>query len=376
MSQINSNEPLTRHTMNLKRTAFYEIHKKLGGKIVEFAGFEMPVQYAGIVEEHKRVRGSVGVFDVSHMGEVEIRGSGAFAFVQRMTINDASTLVEGRVQYSAMCYDDGGIVDDLLVYHMGDHFMLVINAANVEKDVAWMKAHLPEGVTLADRSDEISLLAVQGPQSLLTLQQLTKVDLSTIQYYHFVRGTLAGVDMVISRTGYTGELGFELYFPSDAAIGEKVWGAVMEAGRTYGIGPVGLGARDTLRLEMGFCLYGHDIDKTTNPVEAGLGWITKLEKGDFHGREAILKTKKEGVKRKLVGFTVDGKAFPRQGYPIRSAGIPLGAVTSGTFSPILDRGIGLGYVDVAHAAPGMSISIAIREKEIPATVVQVPFIKK
>jgi len=376
MSPINSNEPLTGQTMNLKRTAFYEIHKKLGAKIVEFAGFEMPVQYGGIVEEHKRVRGSVGVFDVSHMGEVEIRGSDALAFVQRITINDASKLVEGRVQYSAMCYDDGGIVDDLLVYNMGDYFMLVINAANIDKDVAWMKAHLPEGVTLTDRSDEISLLAVQGPQSLLTLQPLTQVDLSAIQYYHFARGTLAGVDMMISRTGYTGELGFELYFPSDAVTGEKVWAAVMEAGRKYGIGPVGLGARDTLRLEMGFCLYGHDIDKTTNPIESGLGWITRLEKGDFRGREAILKTKKEGVKRKLVGFAVEGKAFPRQGYPIRSAGLPLGAVTSGTFSPILDRGIGLGYVDVAHAAPGMPISIAIREKEIPATVVQVPFIKK
>lgn len=362
--------------MNPKRTAFYGIHKTLGAKIVEFAGFEMPIQYAGIVEEHRRVRESGGVFDVSHMGEVELSGKNALAFIQTMTVNDAAKLGEGRVQYSAMCYDDGGIIDDLLVYNLGDRYMLVINAANVEKDIAWMNDHLVPGVTLTNRSDETSLLAVQGPQSLSTLQQLTAVDLSRIPYYHFQRGSLAGVDMIISRTGYTGELGFELYFPSDIPTGEKVWTAIMEAGKDRMIVPVGLGARDTLRLEMGFCLYGHDIDQTTNPIEAGLGWITKLEKQEFHGREAMQKTKREGPGRKLVGFSVDEKAFPRQGYTIQAEGKTVGMVTSGTFSPTLDQGIGLGYVDAAHARQDTPLAIRIRNKDVPATVVQVPFIKK
>ena len=362
--------------MDLKRTAFYDTHKKLGAKIVEFAGYEMPVQYSGIIEEHKRVRERVGMFDVSHMGEVEVWGRDALAFVQRITINDASKLTDGRVQYSAMCYDNGGIVDDLLVYHMGDHFMLVINAANIAKDFAWMQQHVFGDVKLKNRTDDISLLAVQGPRSLATLQKLTQADLSTLEYYHFIRHKLAGVDMVISRTGYTGELGFEIYFPSDVKTGEKVWAAVMDAGKEFGIGPVGLGARDTLRLEMGFCLYGHDIDQSTHPIEAGLGWITKADKGDFIGRPAIVKAKQEGIKRKLVGFTLGDKAFPRQGYPLHADGSTTGAVTSGTFSPTLDKGIGMGYVNVADAKAGKPISVVIREKEIPATIVPLPFIKK
>ena len=362
--------------MDVKRTAFFEIHQRSGAKIVDFAGYEMPVQYSGIIEEHKRVRERVGVFDVSHMGEVEVWGRDALAFVQRITINDAAKLTDGRVQYSAMCYDDGGIVDDLLVYHMGDHYMLVINAANIAKDVTWMQQHLSGDVRIKNRTDDISLLAIQGPRSLATLQKLTQADLSGVEYYHFIRHKLAGVDMVISRTGYTGELGFEIYFPSDVKTGEKVWNAVMEAGKEFGIGPVGLGARDTLRLEMGFCLYGHDIDQTTHPIEAGLGWITKADKGDFIGRPAILKAKQEGVKRKLVGFTLGDKAFPRQGYTLNADGASTGKVTSGTFSPTLDKGIGMGYVNVAHAKTGRPISIVIREREIPATIVPLPFIKK
>jgi aminomethyltransferase len=361
--------------MQLKRTAFYDIHRALGAKIVEFGGFEMPVQYGGIIEEHKRVRESVGLFDVSHMGEVEVRGTGALAFIQNVTTNDASKLSAGRVQYSAMCYPDGGIVDDLLVYNLGDRFMLVINAANVPKDVAWMKDHIAGDMQLTDRSDDFSLLALQGPKSLLTLGALTDADIGALPYYHSLRGTVAGVDMLISRTGYTGELGFELYFPSDAGTGAKIWNALMDAGAPYGIGPVGLGARDTLRLEMGFCLYGHDIDQTTNPIEAGLGWITKTDKGEFVGRAPIVKAKQEGVKRKLVGLLND-RAFPRQGYPINAGGSAAGSVTSGTFSPVLDRGIGMGYVPPAHAKPGTPLTVSIRNREIPAEVIQPPFIRK
>ena len=362
--------------MSLKQTAFFDIHREAGAKIVEFAGYEMPVQYDGIIAEHKRVREAVGMFDVSHMGEIEVWGRDALPFVQKVTTNDASLLTEGRVQYSAMCYDNGGIVDDLLVYHMGDHYMLVVNASNITKDFAWMQQHVSGDVKLKNRSDDISLLAVQGPKSLATLQKLTQADLSSIQYYHFIRNQLAGFDMVISRTGYTGELGFELYFPSDATVAERVWQAVMEAGEEFMIGPAGLGARDTLRLEMGFCLYGHDIDQTTNPLEAGLGWITKLGKGEFNGSAAIRATKAEGLKRKLVGFTVKDKVFPRQGYTLQSNGATIGTVTSGTFSTMLEQAIGMGYVGSAHATTGSEFDVLIRGKEQRATVVPFPFIKK
>jgi len=361
---------------SLTRTAFHSIHQRLGAKIVEFAGYEMPVQYNGIIDEHKLVRERVGLFDVSHMGEVEIWGRDALEFVQHITINDASKLTEGKVQYSAMCYDDGGIVDDLLVYHMGDHFMLVINAANIVKDIEWMQRHVSGDVKLKNRSEDISLLAVQGPNSLATLQKLTSADLSRIAYYNFVRYKLAGVDMVISRTGYTGELGFEIYFPADIVTAERVWNAIMDAGKEFAIGPVGLGARDTLRLEMGFCLYGHDIDQTTHPLEAGLGWITKLDKGEFNGRERILKAKQDGLARRLIGLALNERAFPRQGYDITSNGSSIGTVTSGMFSPILDKGIGLGYVKEQYCAAGTPIHLMIRNKAIAATVVQVPFIKK
>lgn len=362
--------------MALKRTPFYDAHVRAGAKIVEFAGFEMPIQYGGIVEEHKRVRKAVGVFDVSHMGEVAIHGPGALAFVQRITVNDVSKMVEGRVQYSAMCYEDGGIVDDLLVYHCGDHYLLVINASNTEKDIAWMRAHATGAVSIEDRSDDTGLLAVQGPKSLETLQRLTDLDLGTIQYYHWKAGKIAGVDALVSRTGYTGELGFELYVGPDPAAGVVLWEAIMQAGREYAIGPVGLGARDTLRLEMGYCLYGNDIDQTTNPLEAGLGWITKIDKGEFLGRPALQAVKQKGATRKLVGFSMNDRAFPRHGYEIQAGGRRIGTVTSGTFSPMLENGIGMGYVDVAHAAPGSALDIVVRDRNLPATVVSLPFVRK
>jgi len=360
----------------MKKTAFTEIHRSLGAKLVEFAGFEMPVQYSGIIEEHLAVRKKVGVFDVSHMGEFIVKGKDAEAFLQRMTINDVSKLSEGRVQYSAMCYDEGGIVDDLLVYHCGEYFMLVVNASNTQKDFDWLKSHLNGDVQLIDKSDDFSLLAVQGPHSLATLQKLTKVNLAALEYYHFTRGTLAGVEMIISRTGYTGELGFELYFPSEEMLGKKVWQAVFDAGKEFGIAPIGLGARDTLRLEMAFCLYGNDIDQTTNPLEAGLGWITKLSKGEFVGKEAIVKAKAAGLKRKLVGFTLAEKAVARHGYPLSINGTEIGQVTSGTFSPSLERAIGLGYVAAGRADVGKKINVVIRGKEVAATIVKLPFVQK
>lgn len=360
----------------MKRTPFYNIHRQLGAKLVEFGGFEMPVQYRGIIEEHRTVRSTVGVFDVSHMGEFEVWGSGAAEFVQRATVNDVTKLSEGRAQYSAMCYDDGGIVDDLLVYHFGDHYMLVVNAANIEKDFSWLKDHVSSDVDLRNVSDEVALLAVQGPKSLETLQMLTSVDLSSIPYYHFQEGRLADVEVIISRTGYTGELGFELFFHATQSDCERVWNAILEAGKKYQILPVGLGARDTLRLEMGYCLYGNDIDETTNPLEAGLGWITKLEKGEFIGRFALLQAKGAGLKRKLVGFTVEERAFPRHGYEIYSNGSKIGHVTSGTFSPSLEKGIGMGYVDLQHAAAGSTVAVVVRSKEVSAKVVKLPFLQR
>lgn len=359
-----------------KRTPFYEIHTSLGAKLVEFGGFEMPVQYSSIIEEHHAVRKGVGVFDVSHMGEFEVKGPDALAFLQKVTVNDVAKLSEGKAQYSAMCYDEGGIVDDLLVYHCGDRYMLVVNAANIQKDFAWLQSHATGNAELHDVSDSYSLLAVQGPKSLATLQKLTSVDLSKIDYYHFVRGQVASVQMMISRTGYTGELGFELYFDSNPTTAQKIWRAIFDAGNEFGILPVGLGARDTLRLEMGFCLYGNDIDQTTNPLEAGLGWITKLNKGDFIGKPVITKAKENGLQRKLVGFTLPEKSVARHGYPLAVNGNAVGQVTSGTFSPTLEKPIALGYVSTAYAQPGGTVNVLIRGKEIPASLVKLPFLQK
>jgi aminomethyltransferase len=359
----------------MKRTPFFEIHQQAGGKIVPFGGYEMPVQYAGIMEEHKTVRTAVGVFDVSHMGEFFAEGPNALSFLQSITVNDVSKLTPGKAQYTAMCYENGGIVDDLLVYMLADQsYMIVVNAANIDKDWEWMKQHCPAGVTFENKSDAVALLAVQGPKSLATMQKLTSIDLSVIPYYNFVQGKLAGVEMTISRTGYTGELGFEIYFGVEHAA--AVWKAIFEAGKEFGIAPIGLGARDTLRLEMGYCLYGNDIDQTTNPIEGGLGWITKLAKGDFIAKPILEKTKAEGPKRKLVGMMLAEKAVPRHGYPLMANGGNIGVVTSGTYSPSLEKGIAMGYVERQHAEIGSKIQIDVRGKFVDATVVALPFLKK
>ncbi|MBI3189912.1 MAG: glycine cleavage system aminomethyltransferase GcvT [Ignavibacteriales bacterium] len=362
----------------MKQTAFTQIHRQLGAKLIEFGGFEMPVHYTGIIEEHKAVRTSVGVFDVSHMGEIFIKGKDTLALVQRLTTNDASKLNVGKVQYSAMCYPDGGIVDDLLVYRMEDYFMLVVNASNMQKDFDWMKSNVGSlQVEVINKRDDFSLLAVQGPQSLATLQKLTDANLSVMPYYTFVQTKLAGVEMIVSRTGYTGEIGFELYFDSKQSLGEQVWMSLMESGKEFNIKPIGLGVRDTLRLEMGFCLYGNDIDQSTNPLEAGLGWITKLSKGDFIGRDVLQKVQQDGLKRKLVGFIVDEeKAFPRHGYELRSNERTIGVVTSGTLSPILEKGIGMGYVPTNFSEIETPVEVAIRNKNIKARVTKLPFIKR
>jgi aminomethyltransferase len=335
----------------------------------------MPVQYRGIMEEHAAVRKGVGVFDVSHMGEFEVRGPGALAFLQRVTVNDVSKLSDGKVQYSAMPNEQGGIVDDLLVYHCGDRYMLVVNAANIAKDLAWLQSQTTDNVELRDLSDSMSLLAVQGPRSREALQSLTNVPLEGIPYYHFRRGTIAGHEALISRTGYTGELGFELYFDSDVKVGRDVWEAVFAAGERFGIQPVGLGARDTLRLEMGFMLYGNDIDDTTTPLQAGLGWITKLAKGDFIGKAVLEKEKTVGVARRLVGLTLPEKNIARHGYPIVDGGQQVGVVTSGTYSPTLQRSIAMGYVPSAKSAHGSVVSVMIRGKEVPASVTTLPFVQ-
>jgi aminomethyltransferase len=359
----------------MKRTPFFEIHQKAGGKIVPFGGYEMPVQYAGIMEEHKTVRNAVGVFDVSHMGEFFAAGAQALPFLQNITVNDVSKLTPGKAQYSAMCYEDGGIVDDLLIYMLAENsYMIVVNASNIDKDWEWMKKHCPSDVSFENKSDGTALLAVQGPKSLQTMQKLTSANLASIPYYHFVQGNLAGIDMIISRTGYTGELGFEIYF--DVQHGEKIWNAIFDAGKEFGIAPIGLGARDTLRLEMGYCLYGNDIDQTTNPIEGGLGWITKLAKGDFIAKPVLERTKAEGPKRKLVGMMLQDKAVPRHGYPLMVNGTSVGVVTSGTFSPMLGKGIAMGYVNASHAEIGSKIQIDVRGKFIDATIVTLPFLKK
>ncbi len=352
------------------------MHEKLGAKIVEFAGFMMPVQYTSIIAEHKAVRNSVGVFDVSHMGEVFVTGEKALDFVQHITVNDASKLFPGRVQYSAMCYPDAGIVDDLLVYKISDdEFMLVINASNIDKDFNWMNTNNRFGVKLENKSDEYSLVAIQGPKSKDVVQKLCSKELN-LEYYHFFHAKVAGYETIVSRTGYTGELGYEIYFKGDNNIAEDIWNKIFDAGKEFDIKPVGLGARDTLRLEMGFCLYGNDIDQTTNPLEAGLGWITKLSKEEFIGKEEILKIKADGLKRKLTPLVSDEKAFPRHGYDLTCDEKKVGSITSGTVSPVLDKPIALGYVEPAYSSENSTVNFLIRGKEVPAKVTRLPFIKK
>lgn len=359
----------------MKKTKFYSIHERLGAKIVDFAGFKMPVLYSSIINEHKAVRSSVGVFDVSHMGEIFIRGDKALDFVQHITVNDASVLYDGRVQYSAMLYNEGGIVDDLLVYRISEkEFMLVVNASNKDKDYEWMKKNNTFGVEIIDESDEYSLLAVQGPNSKKVIEKICDKSID-LEYYHFFNAKVAGVEMILSRTGYTGELGYELYFKGDENVAEKIWNALFESGKEVNIQPVGLGARDSLRLEMGFCLYGNDIDQTTNPLEAGLGWITKLKKPSFIGKDVLLKVKEEGLKRKLVPLISDEKSFPRHGYDLSVNGKKVGHITSGTVSPVLDKAIAMGYVESDYAKEGNQINFLIRGKEVPAVITKLPFIK-
>lgn len=358
----------------IKKTPFYDIHEKLNAKIVEFAGYHMPIQYRSITEEHKRVRKTVGVFDLSHMGEFQVSGHGARQFVQHAITNDLDKLDTGQILYTCMCYPDGGIVDDLLVYNLGDEFFLVVNAANIEKDFAYLnslKKH--DDVTLENLSDQIGLLAIQGPDAEKVMAKLTDYDLPSLPYYWSATSEIAGMEMLFSRTGYTGEDGFELYcFPEQAV---PLWSAVMEAASEFNGEPVGLGARDSLRLEMKYALYGNDIDQATNPLEAGMGWTVKLNKSDFVGKDALEKIKAEGLKRKLIAFELKEKGFPRQHYPIVIDGEKAGEVTSGTFSPTLDIGIGAGYVPADRSKIGSEIIIDIRGKLIPAEIVKPPFYK-
>ncbi len=356
----------------MKKTALNAIHQKFGAKMVEFAGYEMPVQYHGIRDEHRRVRETVGVFDVSHMGEIEVCGDNALDMVQNITINDASVLEIGQVQYSAMCYEDGGIVDDLLVYRFANHYLLVVNASNKEKDLDWILQNKNEGCEIKDISDEVTQIAVQGKDAEATLQKLTNVDLSEIKFYWFTEDKIADVNMIISRTGYTGEPGFELYLENKYA--EEIWEKVFEAGKEFDIEPIGLGARDSLRLEKKMCLYGNDIDQTTNPIEATLGWITKLDNDDFIGKDAILKVKEEGITRKLVAFVLNDSGFPRKDYEIFKDDVQIGQVTSGTVSPILEKGIGLGYVKKEHSKIDTEIEIKVRNKFISAKIIKPPFV--
>lgn len=358
----------------MKNTPFTARHIALGAKMVPFAGYNMPVSYTGINEEHQAVRTHAGVFDVSHMGEFILKGDQALDLIQRVTTNDASKLAAGQAQYSCLPNDEGGIVDDLLVYCLepGKAYMLVVNASNIEKDWEWIKARNTNGAEMHNISDKTALLAIQGPDATRLLQPLTNLDILNLKYYTFVKGTFAGVDnVVISATGYTGAGGVEIYFEGTEENAAKIWDAIVSAGG--GIKPIGLGARDTLRLEMGYCLYGNDIDDSTSPLEAGLGWITKFTK-DFTNRPFLEKQKAEGVKRKLVGFEMVDKGIPRHDYVIADEqGKTIGKVTSGTQSPSLQKAIGMGYVDVQHSVPGSPVWISVRDKQLRAKVVKLPF---
>ncbi len=360
----------------MKTTPFTEKHIALGAKMHEFAGYNMPIEYSGIIDEHLTVCNNVGVFDVSHMGEFWVKGPHALAFLQKVTSNDVASLPIGKAQYTCFPNEEGGIVDDLLVYHYEpEKYLLVVNASNIEKDWNWCVRHNVDKAELENASDRMAQLAVQGPKAITVLQKLTSVDLSKIPYYGFTMGELAGYSVIISNTGYTGAGGFELYFNPEC--GERIWEFIFEYGAEFGIKPIGLGARDTLRLEMGFCLYGNDLNDTTSPLEAGLGWITKFVEGkDFISRAFLEKQKSEGVTRKLVAFEAIDRGIPRQGYELTNAeGEKIGEVTSGTMSPIRKIGIGMGYVQTAYSKLGTEIFIKIRGKGIKAVVVKPPFRK-
>ena len=361
----------------MKKTPLNSLHRQLGARMVEFGGWDMPVQYAGVIAEHLAVRQAAGLFDVSHMGEIEVAGHDALAFLQYATTNDASLLVDGQVQYTALCYPEGGVVDDLTLYrYSAERYLLCVNAANIEKDYAWIvglkEASSYSDLTIVDRSPEYAQLALQGPRSEAILASLTAADLQALKYYHFCEGSVAGVVTLISRTGYTGEDGFELYCP--AADGPALWQAVMAAGAEYGLQPIGLGARDTLRLEKAYALYGHEITQDIMPIEARLGWITKFKKGDFVGRAALEAAKAEGLKRQLIGLTLDAAGVPREGYPVYCEGQEVGYVTSGTMSPSLKKGIALALIDFDCAESEKTLEIGIRNRQIPAVRTALPFV--
>jgi len=360
----------------LKRTPLYEEHLALGARMVEFGGWDMPVQYSGILEEHRAVRTRAGLFDVSHMGEFRVEGPGALAFLQHLVPNDVSKLALNQALYTQLCQPDGGTVDDLIIYHLADNlYMMVVNAANIDKDFTWTQQQIGAyHVTLTDMSGETALVALQGPEAQAILQPLTLVDLASIAYYHCAQGKVDGIDCIISRTGYTGEDGFELYCSSSNVV--VLWRKLLAAGNARGLLPAGLGARDTLRLEAGYCLYGHELDETTNPLEAGLGWTVKLAKGDFTGHDALAAVKEQGLRRKLVGIEMVARGVARGGYDVYDDGRRVGTLTSGAPSPVLGKNIGMGYVEIADAVPGKLVQIDIRGKHTTARIVALPFYKR
>jgi aminomethyltransferase len=359
---------------SVKETALIQKHEKLGARMVTFAGYRMPVQYSGILPEHRAVRSSVGIFDLSHMGEIEVAGPGMLEFLERVTTNDVASVATFQAQYTLMLNEEGGIIDDLVLYHLPGKAFLVVNAANTERVFAWLSEHKPDSVQLKNRSDELSLIAVQGPKTEAVVGKMVSYDLAQIPFYNAAVGNADGTPILISRTGYTGEDGFEIYMPNDLAM--PCWDAAIDAGEEFGILPIGLGARDTLRLEMKYALHGQDIDETTNPYEAGLGWTVRPDKDvPFIGRDAVVAVKETGPSRKLTAFVMDERAIPRTGCGIRVNGEPVGKVTSGSHSPSLDKGIGLGYIATPHSKPDTKIEIVIRDKNVPATVIKAPFVK-
>jgi aminomethyltransferase len=372
--------------MTLKRTPLYHTHVKLGARIVEFGGWEMPVQYTGILEEHKAVRQRAGLFDICHMGEIKVQGEEALPFLQHVLTNDPALLSLGQAQYNLLCNEKGGALDDLIVYRTGeDRYLLVVNASNSDKDYGWLDDHRQEGMTVENLSDRTGLLALQGPRAEAILQQLTEVALPTLAYYHCAEGRVAGLEALIARSGYTGEDGFEIMVPSEHVV--ELWEALMEAGREEGLAPVGLGARDTLRLEAAMPLYGHELDETTNPLEAGLGRFVNWDKGDFIGREVMLRAappfsppkvggERGGVRRKLIGFQMVGRGIPRSDYEIAHQGQVVGRVTSGSYAPTLEAAIGMGYVPPELARPGTKIEVLIRGRPVRAEVVRKPFYRR
>jgi aminomethyltransferase len=362
---------------SLKRTPLYEQHRAMGARLVEFSGWEMPVQYSSILEEHEAVRTRAGLFDVSHMGEFKVEGAGALPFLQYLVPNDVSRLSIGQALYTQLCLPDGNTIDDLIIYHLADeHYMLVVNAGNIEKDFAWVEKQSKnfKDVNVVNQSDTTALLALQGPAAQTILQPLTDVDLSSIKYYHFAPGQVDGINCIISRTGYTGEDGFELYCaPIDVG---KLWNDLLAAGKPHGLLPAGLGARDTLRLEAGYCLYDHELTEQINPLEARLGWTVKFDKGNFIGRDALLKVKEQGPRRKLIGIELLERGVPRGGYAIYENDQPIGVLTSGAPGPSVHKQIGMGYVDAAHAEVGKNVQIDIRGRRTAAQIVALPFYKR